>query len=278
MNASIKNTNKFEQAVAIYTRRVIRWRWPVVIGTLIVAAIVAQGARFLTFATDYRAFFSGENPQLIAFEALQNIYTKNDNILFVLAPRNGEVFTPSTLSAVEELTKAAWQIPFAIRVDAVTNFQQTRVDGDELFVGDLIEDAANQPLADLEQARRIALAEPALVKRLISEQADVTGVYVTQQFPGKDISEVPESVAYARQLADEIEQQYPEIDVYLTGVTLANNAFIEASRNDMQTLIPLMFLAMLAIMVICLRSVSGMSTSQKPKEQANPAAIRTDPA
>ncbi|MFB3041042.1 MAG: RND family transporter, partial [Candidatus Poribacteria bacterium] len=257
MNASIKNTNKFEQAVAIYTRRVIRWRWPVVIGTLMLAAIVAQGARFLTFATDYRAFFSGENPQLIAFEALQNIYTKNDNILFVLAPKNGEVFTPSTLSAVEKLTEAAWQIPFAIRVDAVTNFQQTRVDGDELFVGDLIEDAANQPLADLEQARRIALAEPALVKRLISEQAEVTGVHVTQQFPGKDMSEVPESVTFARQLAHEIEQQYPGIDVYVTGVTLANNAFIEASRNDMQTLIPLMFLAMLAIMVICLRSVSG---------------------
>ena len=73
----------------------------------------------------YRMFFSEENPQLNAFEQLQNTYTKNDNVLFVIAPQNGKVFTRETLSAVAELTREAWQIPYSIRVDSITNFQHT---------------------------------------------------------------------------------------------------------------------------------------------------------
>ena len=60
---------------------------------------------------------------------------------FVLAPADGMVFTPETLSAVEWLTEQAWQIPYSIRVDSVTNFQHTYAEGDDLIVEDLVMDA-----------------------------------------------------------------------------------------------------------------------------------------
>ena len=94
-----------------YTRWVIRWRWPIVIASLLVALLLGSGTRGLFFDTNYRAFFSDENPQLTAFEGLQNIYTKNDNILFVVAPEDGQVFTPATLEAIETLTAEAWKVP-----------------------------------------------------------------------------------------------------------------------------------------------------------------------
>ena len=46
----------------------------------------------------------------------------------------------SSLEAVEELTEGAWQIPFALRVDSITNFQHTWADGDELIVEDLVQE------------------------------------------------------------------------------------------------------------------------------------------
>jgi len=61
----------------------------------------------LKFDTDYRVFFSEDNPELLAFERLKNTYTKNDNVLFVLAPKDGQVFSHETLVAVAWLTKAA---------------------------------------------------------------------------------------------------------------------------------------------------------------------------
>ena len=44
---------------------------------------------------------------------------------------------------METLTEAAWKIPYAIRVDSVTNFQHSWADGDDLTVEDLIRNGAS---------------------------------------------------------------------------------------------------------------------------------------
>ncbi len=83
--------------------QLVRWRWLFVVLIFAFVGFAASGVRFLGFSNDYRVFFSEENPQLIAFENLQNTYTKSDNVLFVIAPADGDVFTPHTLEAVEWL-------------------------------------------------------------------------------------------------------------------------------------------------------------------------------
>ena len=248
---------KFDSAVQTYGWGVIRWRWLVMLVTVLLVAAAASGGRFLWFDTDYRVFFSKDNPQLQSFEELQNVYGKNDNVLFVVAPAAGEVFTAQVLAAVESLTEQAWQIPYSVRVDSVTNFQHTRAEGDDLFVADLVSDAAAQPPEALQEARQVALNEPLLVNRLISPSAHVTGINVTLHLPGKSITEVPEVAAHARRLAGEIHAAFPDIEVYITGLSMLNNAFSEAGLQDMQTLVPLMYLAMFAIMYWLLRSLTS---------------------
>ena len=247
----------FDSAVEAYGWGVIRWRWLILLVTVLLVAAAASGGRFLWFDTDYRVFFSEDNPQLKSFDELQNVYGKNDNVLFVLAPGGGEVFTAQALAAVEHLTEQAWLIPFATRVDSVTNFQHTRAEGDDLFVADLVSEAATQTPEALQEARQVALKEPLLVNRLISPSAHVTGVNVTLHFAGKSITEVPEVAARARQLADEIRAAYPDIKVYITGLSMLNNAFSEAGLQDMQTLVPLMYAAMFVIMFWLLRSLTS---------------------
>ncbi|MDH3377908.1 MAG: hypothetical protein OEQ39_13250, partial [Gammaproteobacteria bacterium] len=83
----------------ILAQWVIRWRFAIVVTAFLALGIAASGGRFLGFTTDYRVFFSADNPQLQAFETLQNTYTKYDNILFVLAPNDSNVFSIETLSA-----------------------------------------------------------------------------------------------------------------------------------------------------------------------------------
>ena len=68
---------------------------------------------------------------------------------------------------------------------------------------------------------------------------------------------MPDVAAHARGLADEIRAAYPDVEVYLTGLSMLNNAFSEASLMDMQTLVPLMYLAMFLVMFWLLRSLSG---------------------
>ena len=250
----------FDSAVVNYANGVIRWRWLVVLVCLVFTMALGYGAQGLWINTNYRAFFSEDNPQLTAFESLQDIYTKNtknDNILFVLAPKKGEVFTNGTLAVAEELTAESWMIPHAIRVDAVTNFQHTRAEEDDLIVDDLVSNAMARTREELVEARAVALAEPLLRNRLISERTHVTGVNATIHLPGKSDQEVPEAVAKAREMAAAIRADHSELDVYLTGTVMLNNAFSEAATGDMKTLIPLMYLGMFLVMIILLRDISS---------------------
>lgn len=240
-----------------YSEAIIRLRWPVILGSLLVAIACAFGGQFLGFSTDYRVFFSEENPQLRAFESMQQVYTKDDNILFVLQPKDGEVFAPEMLTAVQELTEASWQLPFSRRVDSITNFQHSYAEGDDLTVADLVpaKDTLNEER--IAKIRAVALSEPLLVNRLIAPDARTTGINVTLTLPGESESEVPIAMAAAREIIAEFGAKYPDIKVAITGLVALNNAFSEASFADLSFLIPIMYGIIITGLLIFLRSIAG---------------------
>lgn len=230
---------------------------------LTLALVVAAGAGIpgLGLTNDYRYFFSRKNPQLIEFERSQRIFNKNDNLLLVLAPADGAVFAPEALAAVQRLTERAWQVPYAVRVDSVTNFQHTAAQGDDLRVADLVADPERLSETDLAKIRQIALGEPELARRLISEGAHVTGVNITLEMPGKDNREQARAVQFARAISREVEAEFPGTRVYLTGIVALSNALAECAMTDMQTLVPLMYAGMVIVMLLLTRSLSGTLTT-----------------
>ena len=240
-----------------FSHGVLRLRWWIIVGTVLLLVGLGAGARLITFSNDYRMFFSEDNPQLQAFEALQDTYTKNDNVLFVIAPKDGRVFKRETLATIEWLTKEAWQIPYSIRVDSVSNFQHTSAEGDDLLVRDLVVDAPSLSADEMAEAQAVAVAEPLLRSRIISPSAHVSGVNVTIQLPGKKLTEVPEVAEFAEKLAEKVRARDPGVDVYLTGMVIMNNAFPAAAKADMKTLYPMMFVFILIVLAFLLRSVWG---------------------
>ncbi len=240
-----------------YAQWITRHPWLVMLAAVLIVAGAASGGKHLAFKTDYRVFFSGDNPQLLAFEALEAMYTKNDNVMFVLAPKDGNAFSKETLEAIKILTEKAWQTPYSIRVDSLANFQNTEAEGDDLLVRDLIDEEIELTDDNRKKIKRVALSEPMLLNRLVSDRTHVTGINVTVQLPGEKMSEVPEIVAFSRNLAAEIEAQYPQIDIYLSGMVFMNNAFAEASQSDMKGLVLISFALMLITLGLMIRGFSG---------------------
>ena len=243
-----------------YGEWLARWRYTVLVVFLLLVAGAGAGGQFLAFKTDYRKFFSEDNPQLQAFEKLQNTYTKTDNVLFVLAPKDGRVFSNEALASTIALTEAAWQIPYSIRVDSITNFQHTVAEGDDLTVDDLVPGAGELDAATLQEIHDVALREPLLRNRLISANGQVTGINVTVQLPDPDDQtghEVPEVAAFVRELADTARAANPNLDIYLTGMVMMNNSFPEVMIRDQQTLVPAMFGVVILTLVLLLRSYSA---------------------
>ena len=211
-----------------YPKWVLQHRWYIIFFSLVFVILAASGARLLNFTTSYRVFFSEDNPQLLAFEALENTYVRNDNVLIVFEPKDGNVFSKEVLSLVKEITEKAWQIPYSNRVDSITNFQYTEAEEDDLTVRDLVTGAKKLSAQELRKVREIAMAEPLLVHRLISDRGHVTAINVTVQLPRiNEMVETPEVVTYVRNLADEIRESHPDVNVYLTGMIMMNNSFSE---------------------------------------------------
>ena len=250
-----------ESFIQRYICFVITHPWRILILTLLVVMSAGSGGRFIEFTNDYRVFFSEENPELQAFEEMQNIYTKTDNVLFVIAPKDGNVFNASTLNMIAELTELSWQTPYSTRVDSVTNFQHTVAKEDDLLVGDLVDSNSTLSLDEISYVRDIALNEPLLVKRLVSPSGHVAGVNVTIQLPGKSLTEVPEVAQFSRELKRTLEANYPNHKIYITGLAMMNNAFGESSQNDMTTLVPMMFLTIIVVLGLLLRSFSATISS-----------------
>ena len=246
-----------------YTEWILKWRYLVILLSLVMVGIIGSGApNLMPFSNDYRVFFSKDNPQLNAFENLQDTYTKDDNVMFVISPKNGNVFTVKNLSAIQAITEEAWQIPHSIRVDSVTNFQHTYAEEDDLIVDDLVPEPESMDEAKLNYAKQVALKEPALAARLLSLDGAHTGINVTVQLPGKDqMKENPETVAYARKMLAEAREAYPDIDFRLAGMVMMNNAFPEASQADGKTLIPMAFGVIAVVLLLLLKGFSGTAAT-----------------
>ena len=235
---------------------VLRHPWWVMISHILVVVAMAVGAQNLYFRGDYKVFFQEDNPQRVAFEEMQNIFNKSENVSIVIAPKSGNVFEPRTLKLIYDLTEASWQVPLSIRVDSIANFQHTYSEFDDLMVESLLEDLSELNPQKIESIKSVALTEPNLIGRLVSPKGHVAVVNVTVRLPdGDQTPEVIEISSFVRDMMLEYEQEYADHDFYYTGLVMMNNAFQGAANDDAQTLIPLMFLTIIVVMWLLLRSI-----------------------
>jgi len=225
---------------------------------LLLTFLAASGASRLVFKSDYRVFFGETNPQLVAFEEMQETYNKSDAVDFVIAPKSGKVFTPEVTQMILEITEELWQTPYSTRVDSITNFQHTYAIEDDMVVEDLLYREDEKTQQKLQKIKQIAQIDPLLLGRLISDKSHVSIINTTVQLPGIDpTKEVPEVINFIRNIKAEYNKKYPDIDIYLSGIVTMNNSFAESAKRDAKSLIPLMFLVIFILMMFLLKSISG---------------------
>ena len=233
---------------------VVRHKWIVLLVSVALAMGLASQGK-MEFDGDYHVFFSESNPELEAFDGLQEKYSKVDNILIVLAPENKEIFTKDNLIAIEALTAEAWNTPYSSRVDALTNYQHTRAEGDDLYVEDLSYMSENLTEEKISEIKAIALKEPVLVSRLINDEGSVTAINITVRLPGIDsATEIPEIMGATREMISSFKEKYPQFDVYVSGNVPLNTAFFESSQNDL-ALIGMMFMIVVAVTLLLTRNI-----------------------
>ena len=258
-SVSGQGTGRF---AARFAEWVVAHPWRVILASLFLVAAAASGILRLGFSGDYRIFFDEDNPQLLALEALEDTYGKNENVVFLIVPGDGDATSQTALSAAAWLTEEAWQTPWSRRVDSLTNFQHTTADGDDLYVRNLVDP---QQLADPQarsRIRAVALADPRVEGSILATGGDVSVVNVTVELPEGDLLEaVAEVAGFARGIAAQAEEQFAGIDIRVVGTVMVNQTFLEASVDSQMIFLPTSLAIMAVILGILIRGWAGVAAT-----------------
>ena len=241
---------------------VVAHPWPVILASLLLVAAAASGILRLGFSGDYRIFFDDDNPQLLALEALEDTYGKNENVVFLIVPDDGDATSQTALSTAVWLTEAAWQTPWSRRVDSLANFQYTTAAGDDLYVRGLVDP---QQLSDPEarsRVRSVALADPRVEGGILAAGGDVSVVNVTVELPeGDQLEAVAEVADFARGIAAQAEEKFAGIDIRVVGTVMVNQTFLEASVDSQMIFLPASLAIMAVILGVLIRGWAGVAAT-----------------
>ena len=239
-----------------YTTFIVYYRWLVIVSAVAVMLVLTAGLPFITASNDWRDNFEENNPHLLAYDALEETYSATNAALIAVAPKSRSVFTREALGAVEELTEAAWRVPWSTRVDSLTNYYHSESVEDDLNVDRLVDGAGSLSDDDLARIKGIALSEISIVGRLVSHDGRVAGVVISFALPDENSNAaVAEITDYVRNLLEEVRADHPDIGYHMTGDVFVNHVMTEAVDDDMRILAPAAFLVILCVAAILLRSL-----------------------
>lgn len=229
-----------ERIITRWLRISLRRPRAVMAAILALTLAVAWGSNNIVVSGDYRAFFAADNPDLVAFDAIENTYAKLDAVALVLRFDKGDLFTPERLAYLADLTDRLWQTPAATRVDSIANHQHSWAEGDDLMVAGLAPLGQTFSAADAARIRHIALSEPALNGYLVSADGTTASAMVTLHAAPGDADAQATAVRFVRDLAARDMAAQSGLRIAVVGGAALDLALREVSERDVQVLAPVM--------------------------------------
>ena len=252
----------------------LRWLWVAFALCLLGADMV--GLSNIKLDPSARQFFAEENPDRVALDKFEAEFAKDENLMFVLAPTDGDVFSPEMLALQGRLTECMWRLPFVRRINSLTNFQHTYAEGDDMIVRDLVpelpfgpqstESTCDMSVVDpsvvspeaAAEAREIALSRVELVNQQVSADGRVAQIQALFKLPELNkAEEVPMIVRETQAIRKQVEEAFPNVEIKLSGGAMINNQFSTSGQEDGMTLTPTMFVVILVLLGLLLRSAFG---------------------
>jgi len=226
--------------------------WHTLVLSCAVLALCAIGLSKLSINSDTRVFFSPKNENRQALDAFEARYGAETNLFIALHTRDGHVFTQQRLEHLLRLTELAWTLPFATRVDSLTNAIRIQSDADGLTISDMVEAG---DIGDPDAVRARVMDDVLLVGRLISEDGKTAAINVTVQYPMASSSATASILEAAKAMAREAGAENAGFEVWYSGRVASSNAFSSAAKADLKTLTLFSYLVIAVLIGLILRSV-----------------------
>ena len=94
-----------------------------------------------------------------------------------------------------------------------------------------------------------------LTGRIVSHEGHVGGVLINFVLPDEPDKAIVEITDHLNEVLDHAHAINPDIDFHMTGSIVMNRAFADATKDDLLRLSPIVFMVIVAVAVLLLRSV-----------------------
>jgi predicted RND superfamily exporter protein len=272
---------RIEAAFASWGHFVVRWRWPAIAATGLVTLALGSLIPQLEVDNSEEAFLHGDDPERVRYDRFRNQFDRDDRILVIVHPP--EIFDFDFLDGLRVFHRdIEANVPYVEEVTSLLNARNTRGEGDQLIVEDLLE-RWPQGEADLQALRARVLGNPLYRNILISENGRYTTVALepfTYSTLGLDddalggfddaggasagdgaavyLTEVEthELVEALQQVVDR--HRSPDFELHVVGGPVFDYALTETMQRDATVFMTLGVLVICALLFILFRRATGL--------------------
>lgn len=222
---------------------------PVIGVWIVLALLLLPGAMRLQINTDYTENFAQDHPHRIALDKINQDFPLHENIVIALDASEDDLFNQRHLSLVQEITDGLQQFNHVVAVQSLTNHHWFETDQASIAITQPLRNPQAHSAEQWQTLKNEALNDPMLMGKLLSPDARSTLIAATFSLP--EPTSIPMQTIYeqASQLVNHLETNYPDVRFYLTGTITGNEAFKNATQQDLLTLIPVSYLLMIALII-----------------------------
>jgi len=216
------------------------------------SVLITFGILRTSFDTSLSALLTRSDPYLAELETLEAEFSNPLVLNFVFIPAEGiDVFHPSVLNAIEDLTDSYSVIPFNDRLTSLVDYfsPETQL---RLFTRPITE----YSLDELKILREAAVADRLLTNNLLAKDASLTFANVIIQDIPLDDEQRLQIAEAALQLRDALRARNPDVDIYVNSEVILEQSSQQAMVDDITQLLPFVVLACVLVICYCFRSLT----------------------
>ncbi|MCP5039508.1 MAG: MMPL family transporter, partial [bacterium] len=164
--------DRFEEWGSVSARK----RWPIIASMVVLASLLGSQVPRLEIDTSTESFLREDDPARVTYGAFRDQFGSDQQVIVALRPPR--IFDPGFLTTLRELHHPIEdETPYVQEVTSLVNVRETRGEGDELIVRDLLED---WPLDadELVEIQTRALANPLYQNYLFSKDQRTTTLVI----------------------------------------------------------------------------------------------------
>jgi predicted RND superfamily exporter protein len=250
----------------------------VILFSLLLIAFPLSNVPKITMDTSTEGFMHEDDPMLINYNAFKDQFGRDERIM--IAVQSDKIFTLDFLKKLQKLHKELEDnLPYLDEVTSLVNVRNTRGEGDQLIVEDLLENFPKDE-ADVAKIKQIVMDSEFYKNLLISEDGKMTGLVIETQayaseekqnvdemFDDFDTSaqEAPKVLLSDAQNAEivhktiEIVDKYKgaDFDIYYAGSPSVMDALKSMMQKDMKKFTRITILIVLVFLFLVFRRVSA---------------------